>query len=285
MNRPGRKRLIAAILLVTLTTGCGGSSSPARKVQPENQPPKQLNQMKDDILKLQELLDTRLAREASRTALKGAALDMAKQGKQSTSAREQSDKSQSPAAQGKGKEKTSAQDVWSEEAKIVTRLHNLWNGLEPQAIARGLTPSTQEAMEESLAQLTRQVEARKAVESALAANQVYRYYAEITALFPVKIPPDLERLHYHITEARLRSETREWVLSQKEAARSLEIWKRVSMRLSRIPRSMLYQTEHSISDLAQAANQKSTLLTDIKASIAIRNLERIKKKLEAQPAT
>lgn len=190
-----------------------------------------------------------------------------------------SEKQQS--AQGaQSRQTATAVEEWREEMELVRDLHRDWNSLEPEAITKGMTSATQAALEENLARLTRAVEGRQALEAQLAANQVYRYYIEVAARFKTKIPPNLERVRYHVTEARLQAEQGSWAVAQEETRKALEIWYRLSYSLTRIDRRMLNQMEHSLTDLRDAVVEMSMILTSIKTEIALQNIDTLERELK-----
>lgn len=180
-----------------------------------------------------------------------------------------------------GQQSAAGGGKWSEEMKAVRGLHREWNGLEPEAVAKGMSSATQEALEENLCNLTRAVESRQALEAQLAANQVYRYYIEAAALFKTGIPANLERVRYHVTEANLQGARGAWTEAQDEAAKALEIWHRLSYSLQKIERQTLNQVEHSLADVGNVVTEESTVLTSIKTEIALQNLDDLEKKIKS----
>jgi hypothetical protein len=164
--------------------------------------------------------------------------------------------------------------------QLVRSLHQEWNGLEPEAVSKGMSTETQEALETNLFDLTRAVESRQALEAQLAANQVYRYYIEAAALFKTGIPSNLERVRYHVTEARLQGSKGSWTEAQSEARQALEIWRRLSYSLDKIERHTLNQVEHSLTDLVDVVTEQSTILTSIKTEIALQNLDKLEREIK-----
>lgn len=255
---------MAVVLIAVLSLGslsCGKNSpqqKPAETGETEKPPP-QLEKMKKALAELGTMLEKRRSSEAE--------VPMQAQDKQGGKAQSQ----QSAAGGGE----------WRDEMKVVRGLHREWNGLEPEAVAKGMSSATQEALEESLCNLTRAVESRKALEAQLAANQVYRYYIEAAAIFKTGIPANLERVRYHVTEANLQGVKGAWTGAQDEAAKALEIWHRLSYSLQKIERQILNQVEHSLTDVGNVVKEESTVLTSIKTEIALQNLDDLEKKIKS----
>ncbi|MGE5404364.1 MAG: hypothetical protein ACM3PP_05450, partial [Candidatus Saccharibacteria bacterium] len=169
---------------------------------------------------------------------------------------------------------------WSQESQEVVKLHQAWNKLEPKAVTKGLSSATQTAMEMALSDLTHAVDRRVLSDAELQANQVYRYYVETTAVFGGPVPSDLGRIQYHIKQARILGNIGEWRNAHFEAISALDTWRRISYSLNKIDRNQLHQAEHSITDVRDAVDNLSPVVTDVKAQIAISNLQQIEKKLK-----
>lgn len=275
--------LIAILSLSSLS--CGNNTpqqKPAETAETEKPPP-ELEKMKKSLAELGTMLEKRRSPEVQVSL-------QAEKGGQGSQGGGQQQGGQSPGGQSQGqqggqKQQASQQAAagggeWREEMEIVRSLHREWNGLEPEAVTKGMSSATQEALEENLSNLTRAVESRQALEAQLAANQVYRYYIEAAALFKTGIPPNLERVRYHVMESRLQGARGSWTDAKDEAGKALEIWRRLSYSLDKIERQTLNQVEHSLTDLVDAVTEQSTILTSIKTEIALQNLDKLEREIK-----
>lgn len=262
-----------------------GSNSPQQKpaeTEKSEKPPSELERMRKTLAELGTMLEKRRSRQVEIALVQDEKQDVqgsAQQDTQSQEGRGSQNQQGEPGAQNQ-RTATGSRE-WKEEMELVRSLHRDWNSLEPEAITKGMTSTTQAALEENLARLTRAVESRQALEAQLAANQVYRYYIEVAARFKTKIPPNLERVRYHVTEARLQGEKGSWAGAQDEANRALEIWRRLSYSLTRIERRTLNQMEHSLTDLIDAVGEMSMILTSIKTEVALQNIETLEREIKA----
>ncbi|NLV17570.1 MAG: hypothetical protein GXY50_10260 [Syntrophomonadaceae bacterium] len=260
--------LIAGILIIILafsTVGCGNKEL---EKKPDNSasaqtPPADLEKMRKGLLELGVMLEKR------RNVNSGADNS------------EQQEKIDLPSQDTAGDKSSSGTSEWKEEMDKVRSLHRHWNGLEPEAVAKGLSATVQSNLEESLALLTSSVENRRPLEAELAANQTFRNYIEVARLFKTNIPANLERVRYHIVESRLQSNMGSWDKAEEEARQSLTIWQRTAYSLEKIQRAQISQMEHSLTDLVEAVQKKSSILTEIKSEIALDNLEQLEKKIKA----
>jgi|GEM_PF-1625533 len=282
------RQLIAVVLIAILSLsglGCG-NNSPQKKLAETaetEKPPPELEKMRKSLAELGKMLEKRRSPEMQ-VSLQG---DKGGQGNQG-GGQQQGGQSQSGQPQGQqggqkqqtGQQATAGGREWREEMEIVRSLHREWNGLEPEAVTKGMSSSTQEALEENLSNLTRAVESRQALEAQLAANQVYRYYIEAASLFKTGIPANLERVRYHVTEASLQVARGAWTVAQDEAGKALEIWRRFSYSLNKIDRHTLNQVEHSLTDLVDAVTEQSAILTSIKTEIALQNLDKLEREIK-----
>ncbi len=232
--RTDYRRLTAIALVIILSFGslsCGNNSpqqKPAETEQSEKPPP-ELERMRKTLAELGTMLEKRRSPQVEIALVpdvKQAAQGSGHQQSKSQGGKE-SDKQQGDQG-AQSRQTATAVEEWREEMELVRDLHRDWNSLEPEAITKGMTSATQAALEENLARLTRAVEGRQALEAQLAANQVYRYYIEVAARFKTKIPPNLERVRYHVTEARLQAEQGSWAVAHEETRKALEIWYRLS---------------------------------------------------------
>ena len=291
------RHLIAAVLITILSfsgLGCGSKAPQQKPAETEKsqKPPPELEKMKKSLAELGTMLEKRRSPEVEvslQAEGKGAG-GQGGGGSQGQSGGQSSEGGGSTGQQGGSKGKSGGSQgqqggaggqEWREEMQLVRSLHQDWNSLEPEAVSKGLSTTTQEALEKSLCDLTRAVESRQALEAQLAANQVYRYYIEAAALFKTGIPSNLERVRYHVMEARLQTAKGSWDTATVEAGEALEIWRRLSYSLNKIERRTLSQVEYSLTDLVNVVNEQSTILTSIKTEIALENLDKLEREIKS----
>ncbi|MGE5417715.1 MAG: hypothetical protein ACM3UZ_13335 [Acidobacteriota bacterium] len=317
MNRRS-KSIIGFLVIITVLSsqiGCG-SKTPSKKPVPKAQPkpPSELQAISSSVKKLEDMLSRRKmaysgiqqpVQSAAQTQQKSSAQGGSAQGTSGGPANKSGSTKGKPPSSGQGGQSSSQSGGqtgtksgqagqqanqqspspdWSQESQEVIKLHQAWNKLEPKAVTKGLSSATQTAMEMALSDLTHAVNRRNLPESELQANQVYRYYVESAAVFGGPVPPDLGRVQYHIKEARIQGNIDEWRAAHFEALTALDTWHRVSYSLDKIDRNQLHQAEHSITDVRDAVDNLSPVVTEVKAQIAINNLQQMEKKLKTPSA-
>ena len=272
-------------ILALGTVGCGNSSPPRnRRERKAEKPPAELEKMKKSLAELGTMLEKRRSPEVE-------VAFQAEEGGQGNQEGEQQQGGKSQGGDGSqeqqggqnrqaGPQSAGGSREWREEMDLVRALHREWTGLEPEAVSKGMSKATQEALETNLCDLTRAIESRQALEAQLATNQVYRYYIEAAALFKTGIPSNLERVRYHVMEARLQGVEDSWTEAQGEASKALEIWRRLSYSLDKIERQTLNQLEHSLTDLVEVVTEQSGILTSIKTEIALQNLDKLEREIK-----
>ncbi len=284
--RTDYRRLIAIVLVIILSLGnlgCGNNSPQQKPTETEKseKPPPELEKMKKTLAELGTMLEKRRSPEVEIALTSDGKQETQNGGQQDSQSQGGRDsKNQEGNTEARNWQTASGGGEWKQEMELVRSLHRDWNSLEPEAITKGMTASTQTALEENLARLTKAVENRQALEAQLAANQVYRYYIEVAARFKPKIPPNLERVRYHVTEAWLQGEKGSWTRALEEANRALEIWYRFSYSLTKIERRTLNQMEHSLTDLIDAVGEMSMILTSIKTEVALQNIETLEREIK-----
>ncbi|MGI6549637.1 MAG: hypothetical protein ACOX4Q_06285 [Syntrophomonadales bacterium] len=283
------RHLFVIVLMAILalgTVGCGNNSPPQKPAETEKaeKPPAELEKMKKSLAELGTMLEKRRSPEVE-------VAFQAEEGGQGNQEGEQQQGGKSQGGDGSqeqqggqnrqaGPQSAGGSREWREEMDLVRALHREWNGLEPEAVSKGMSKATQEALETNLCDLTRAIESRQALEAQLATNQVYRYYIEAAALFKTGIPSNLERVRYHVMEARLQGVEDSWTEAQGEASKALEIWRRLSYSLDKIERQTLNQLEHSLTDLVEVVTEQSGILTSIKTEIALQNLDKLEREIK-----
>lgn len=278
------RRLIIFVLITIMALGslsCGNRSPQKKPATTQSQkPPSELEKMRKELAELGTMLEKRRSPEVDISTPLATGQDQAGgQGNKGGGQSQQSGGAQNKQSKQNQQNATQNQQ-WQEEMKIVRSLHRDWNGLEPEAVSKGMTTATQAALEESLCDLARAVENRRALEAQLAANQVYRYYIEAAKLFKTGIPPNLERVRYHVTESHLQGAQGSWANAEDEALKALEIWRRLSYSLDKIERQKLNQMEHSLTDVAKVVTEQSIILTSIKTEIALQNLDQLERQIK-----
>lgn len=175
------------------------------------------------------------------------------------------------------KEKAMAEQEWQQELKLVRSLHQDWNTLEAKASTKGMSGTIQTGMEESLNRLTDAVSGRKLLTSELAANQVFRYYVDISRLLYPGTVTELDRLRYYIAEARLQAENGDWTAASEASAKAAEVWRSIGYSIKGAKGEELSQMEHALTDVGLAVADQNTIVTSIKTEIALKNLDKLEK--------
>ena len=160
--------LIAAVLITFLsfnTLGCN-NNTPQKKpteTQETEKPPPELEKMKKSLAELGTMLEKRRSPEVE------VALE-AEKGGQGNQEGGESEGDGGQQNQKGGQQAKALSREWQEEMELVRNLHREWNGLEPEAVSKGMSNATQEALETNLFDLTRAIESRQALEAQLATN-------------------------------------------------------------------------------------------------------------------
>lgn len=305
------KQLIIIVMVICMVLGISGCSRGKQPAKPlpqtsSQKSPKELQKMKDDLAKLGQMLEKRKTPAvkistpiSSSTSQKtGGAQDQktgsSSQGDQKQEqSQSQSNQGQSQPGQNTGQQgsqqsqmtpqmlvrqqQLAALQEWKNELKLVRSLHQCWNVIEAQASAKGLTDTVRIGMENNLDKLAQAVTGRDTLQAQLAANQVFRYYADVYQLFQPGIVAELNRLRFHVAEARLQAEQGKWTAAYKEASEAGSIWRTIGYSIDGAKKEQLSQMEHSLTDLSNAVISRSVMVTSIKTEIALKNLDKLEK--------
>jgi hypothetical protein len=312
-NMPQAKKWLIAFMIITLATNlsaCGKKSPDAKpNTSSMQKTPPELGKMKTDLAQLGTMLENRkktmvklatpiASQNGQQQAQQGTQSGSQKSGQQSSknktekgtqSSGQQGGNSQTKTASKQGtSEKTATTSTtessdWQKEMDLVRKLHEDWNSLEPVAVVKNLATATQTGMEESLNALTQAVENKTILPAQTAANRVFGFFVEIEALFADTVTSDLDKMRYHIAEARLQGENNNWTVAGEEVGKTMETWRRLSYAVDPdIDRQLLHKVEHSINDLTSAVAEASLTLTDIKTEIALKNLDDLEKEVKSR---
>ncbi len=270
--------LLTVILLCTLAGGCSQKQSPQKKPQTdENRPkaPTVLNTMKSEIEKVNEELDKKikLKREQDMQPTQGQSSGGAKSGSQ------QGSEQGSQTSGGQSANTTDKTKDFKNEQKMVERLHQEWNNLEPEAIKAGLNPAGQDEFEKALDELTKNIYGQKLEESRLSAIGMYKVFARVSALFATPVPPDFYKVKYEAMTAAALAESQTWDKAGEHLKPLEEQWDSLKSQAKQVDASMIMKTDLAVTDLKKAIESKEKDLVSIKSDILKNNLKKMEEKL------
>lgn len=300
--------LVILLIIVLIPVGCGQKQSASQKPQSSNtgQKPKAPTAA-EDILKDITTIITELDRKTKMQ--KVPALEQASQGggpggqmsqggggskggqgnqdggsQGSTSSggsqgggqSQQGQKGSQQPSQGEG-QKGMAQ--WQKEIQSLKNLHRNWNMLEPQAAEAGLSPSSRDAFEEALDNLTLAVGNQRLEESLMAAIELYGQYGELARIFAMPQPPEFYQVQYGVMAAMAEASREEWDTAAEKINSAQEPWSMLLPRVSKQDKMLAQRVDFSLRDLKNAITSQEMNLVAVKGEIAMNNFKALEKKL------
>lgn len=300
--------LVILLIIVLIPVGCGQKQSASQKPQSSNngQKPKAPT-VAEDILKDITTIITELDRKTKMQ--KVPALEQASQGggqgrqmsqggggskggqgnqgggsQGSTSSggsqgggqSQQGQKGSQQPSQGEG-QKGMAQ--WQKEIQSLKNLHRNWNMLEPQAAEAGLPPSSRDAFEEALDNLTIAIGNQRLEESLMAAIELYGQYGELARVFAMPQPPEFYQVQYGVMAAMAEASREEWDTAGEKINAAQEPWSMLLARVSKQDKMLAQRVDFSLRDLKNAISSQEMNLVAVKGEIAMNNFKALEKKL------
>lgn len=173
------------------------------------------------------------------------------------------------------------QDHWSKIGEGVNKLHQNWNQTEAVVVKEGLASEIRDGFENSLEELTINVD-RKSIEgSILASLKAYGYYPEMVQLFNSRIPAEFFALKHRTMLINYYSAQEKWVEAQAELPKLKTQWEILKKSEALKDKEISQRTENSLKDLESAVSRQESCLVQIKSDIVFKNLDEVEKKLNS----
>lgn len=271
------------VIIAGLLTGCSkeAEKKPAKEDQ-KKELPSELKSMGKEL----EKLISQLEQTAGITGLVclpeqsgGGEQSGAGEGKKSQGG--SSGEEEGKGSQSAGQESSNMQDHWSKIGEGVNKLHQNWNQTEAVVVKEGLASEIRDGFENSLEELTINVD-RKSIEgSILASLKAYGYYPEMVQLFNSRIPAEFFALKHRTMLINYYSAQEKWVEAQAELPKLKTQWEILKKSEALKDKEISQRTENSLKDLESAVSRQESCLVQIKSDIVFKNLDEVEKKLNS----
>ncbi|NLO21029.1 MAG: hypothetical protein GX119_03400 [Syntrophomonadaceae bacterium] len=184
-------------------------------------------------------------------------------------------------SQSVGQESSNTQGQWSQIREGVNKLHQNWNQTETIVVKEGLASEIRDGFENSLEELTINVDQNSLEGSLLSALKAYGYYPEMVQLFNSRIPAEYFGLKHRIMLIRYQSAQAKWVEAKAELPKLKTQWEILKKSEALQDQEISQRTENSLKDLESAVSRQESCLVQVKSDIAFKNLDEIEKKLNS----
>lgn len=295
------KSWFAVLIITSLLTACGNSSSgqPSPQQQSgeqkqkfEKAPPK-LKAIEENIEKLFKSLDgPYVTIENENNQKQGHQQESTQQQapSQGTSQGTPQGSSQGNASSQTGQQPQGGQqkatpqpekkDPWKEIEPIINNLHYQWNDFLPDAAKKGADPKITGNFSNALNMLTNTVKTKDKIKTMTVANALYGCVFDLYSLYRTEMSPEIKRMRYLIRGTILDSATGNWSQAEKDAAGINASWSLLKNTLGKDQQNDTGKLDFSILELEKVIAEKNASLTDIKGRVALSNIQSIEKSYE-----
>lgn len=182
-------------------------------------------------------------------------------------------------SQSAGQEASGTQGQWSKIREKANKLHQSWNQSEATVVKEGLASEIRDGFENSLEELTINVDLNNIEGSQVAALKAYGHYPEMVQLFNSQIPAEYFGLKHRIMLIRYYSGQEKWTEARAELPKIKTQWEILKKSEALKDQDISQRTENSLKDLEKATGRQEICVVQIKSDILIENLDEIEKKL------
>jgi hypothetical protein len=178
------------------------------------------------------------------------------------------------------KKETTTQDPWQQVSPVINKLHYDWSNYTPKAAKLGANGALLDNFGKALNNLTNSAAEKNMQNTLLNANYLYGYLPDFYLLYKSKSSPEIKRVRYYIRNSALNSVSSNWEqcdLNINSLKSSWSLYKNTLETETQEPSSKL---EFSIYELEKVVNERNQHLIDIKARVALSNVDALEKAVE-----
>ncbi len=264
--------------------------------QEEKEPPKELEDMKKSIEKIEKTLQS--LHESSKKPLILLQQEVQEKEKKEGGDKEKEKKEEEGNNTGGEDKKKSDQPPTAEEVRLkmeqelfktmedtkkdVMELHSTWNTYEPKAVADLAMQTSITSFEEALNNLTKSINDREVFPSLVNANQAYKNLPDFYMLYKAKTPPEIDRVRYAVKQIKLSSEVKDFATVNDAMSYLDNIWIITKPKLKKNNIEVMNQFEFALADLKAAVESQNVMVITAKADVILKIADEMEKAAEKQ---
>jgi hypothetical protein len=199
---------------------------------------------------------------------------------QSSSSEQGSQSSQQGQSQSSGSS-PNQQDLLTQIAPIVEKMHYQWNNLMSEAIKKGADNKLVNNFGDSLNDLSDTVNSKNKINIMIAANRIYSYIPDLYSLFQAKTSPQIKRIRYYSRNAVLNAETANWKQADSDINSLKSVWVLYKSSLSKEQQDSANKLDLSIYELEKVIKERNQTIVNIKGNIVLSNTQALEKATES----
>ncbi len=168
--------------------------------------------------------------------------------------------------------------TWQQEETALRKIHQNWNMLEPEAIKANISEQSRTDFEMALNDLTVNIGQQMTEDSFFAAINLYRYYADLTEVFTMPIPPEFFRVKYQVMTAAAEAGRNNWETADEHIIQLQENWDNLQVQAKKADEKITNRSKLSINDLQNAIKSRQLDLVMVKSEVIMKNLQNLEDK-------
>lgn len=307
--------IISAAIIFSLTSCAQRKpiSIPSKsKQQEENKPPKELDELKKAVEKLEKALVE--MHERSKKPLFIQLSEIQKKSKKDTKQEKQQDQGGQDQQNKQGKDSGSSgqqskqpsqvelvtpQEKLLEEKyeikqmklqidranmeqleqlkKEVLKLHSMWNAFEAKAKNQLLMQDSLLEFETALNDLTKSIDSNNVYQGLMDVVQLYKYLPDFYIAYTSESPPELDKIRYGAKKIVLLTEKNNYTGAKETLNYMTGIWMLTRPKLPKDSLDLINKFEFSFSDLKSAIEAKNSTIVKAKTEVMIKVADEIEK--------
>ncbi|SHI90085.1 hypothetical protein [Lutispora thermophila] len=165
--------------------------------------------------------------------------------------------------------------------KKVIELHEKWNSYEPKAIKALAQAKSIEEFEKNLDNLTNTIQTRDEYKTLLDVNSLLKTLPDFYELYTTKVPPDLDRLKYSIKKVKLFAEKDDYNSMKPAMEYLINIWSSAKPKLKKDVTEQMTKFEFALNDLKNAVENKNKIVIDAKSEVLTKIIDEMVEKLKS----
>lgn len=159
--------------------------------------------------------------------------------------------------------------------KDVLELHEKWNSYEPKAVTALAPQKSMEDFENALNSLTDTIQIKDEYINLLSVNLLYKILPDFYELYKTKEPPDLNRLRYGIKKIKLVAEKDDYNSMKPTLEYLINVWSVARPKLKKDSMSLMNKFEFALNDFKKSIEDKNKVIIDAKAEVLIKIIDEI----------
>lgn len=159
--------------------------------------------------------------------------------------------------------------------KDVTELHSLWNTVEPKLMSSLAPQNSINNFENALNLFTNTIQKPDAFTNLLSLIELYKYLPDFYELYKTKEPPDLDRLRFGVKKIKLVSEKDDYNNEKIALDYLFEKWSKAKPKFKKDSMSSINKFELALNDLKTSIESKNKTIIRVKSEVLIKIIDEI----------